>query len=269
MSCTLRRLFRFPLALLLLLPFAAAHSEELKHTVAAWPAGEWGNHRVRLVVGERADIVFLHVPWRRPDANPDQKDAILIDAATSKRVVNVLRVRIEREFGDLLFQPPTTPGEYYLYFMPYHSTGAWWSPTTSYLPPRDKPEAAWAARCAPVLKKLAAGEVPGVPAVRVLEIQANDDFNRFDPMEVIATHKETEALRTANPDQPYLLFPEDRRYPIRMTDDLPERWITAGAAHAFKGEACRGEFYAFQLGVWACRQDVEKVAGAVYRPRSR
>jgi hypothetical protein len=105
-------LLRFPLSLLLLLPFAAARSEEVKRTVAVGPAGELGNHRVRLTVEQKADIVSLHVPWRRRDAHPERVDTILIDAATKKRVANVLRVRIERESADLLFQPPTAPGEY-------------------------------------------------------------------------------------------------------------------------------------------------------------
>jgi hypothetical protein len=75
-------------------------------------------------------------------------------------------------------------------------------------------------------------------------------------MEVIATASETSRLVAAHP-QPFLLFPEDRRYPIRMTDDLPLRWISVGPGSAFKGQAQRGEFYAFQVGVFAPRQAVE------------
>ena len=44
------------------------------------------------------------------------------------------------------------------------------------------------------------------------------------------------------------MFPEDRHYPIRMTEELPLRWIRRGPSSVFAGEALRGEFYAFQLG---------------------
>jgi len=54
----------------------------------------------------------------------------------------------------------------------------------------------------------------------------------------------------------YLIFPEDRLYPIRMTDDLPLRWVKLGPQSKFKGAAARGEFYAFQIGVYACRSDI-------------
>jgi hypothetical protein len=44
-----------------------------------------------------------------------------------------------------------------------------------------------------------------------------------------------------------------------MTDDLPQRWVQAGANTAFRGEADRGEFYAFQIGLFAARRMVPAV----------
>ncbi len=32
----------------------------------------------------------------------------------------------------------------------------------------------------------------------------------------------------------YLVFPEDRRFPIRMTDELPLRWVKAGPGKEFQ-----------------------------------
>ena len=55
-----------------------------------------------------------------------------------------------------------------------------------------------------------------------------------------------------NPNQ---VWPEDRRYPIRMSHTLPLRWVSAGAAppnaSVLKAQARRGEWFAFQLGVHA------------------
>ena len=99
----------------------------------------------------------------------------------------------------------------------------------------------------------------GIPVANVLEIQAINEFNRFDPMEVIATAEEMKKLLAAHAGKPYLLFPEDRRYPIRMTDELPQRWIQAGPSDAFQGKADRGEFYVFQIGVYATGQDLKNI----------
>ena len=55
---------------------------------------------------------------------------------------------------------------------------------------------------------------------------------------------------------PCYLFPEDRRFPIRMTDELPLRWVKSGPGKEFHGEAQRNEFYVFQIGVWAARTNL-------------
>ena len=188
-----------------------------------------------------------------------QKEIIVIDAATSKRVNNVLRVRIEREFGDLLFQPPAAPGEYYVYYMPYRYIGCCWWPTTVYTLPTDTANPAWAKACQPLVNRVTAGDTQGIPAAKVLEFQAINDFHRFDPMEVPATAAEMRKLQAAHAGRPYLLFPEDRRLPIRMTDELPLRWIESGPSGSFHGAACRGEYYVFQVGVYAMGQDLENV----------
>ena len=70
-------------------------------------------------------------------------------------------------------------------------------------------------------------------------------------MEVIATAAETRELTSAHLDAAMLLFGEDRSHPIRMDRDLPYRWIERGAFRRFEGTADRGEFYAFQVGVYA------------------
>jgi hypothetical protein len=97
------------------------------------------------------------------------------------------------------------------------------------------------------------------PEAALVELQAVDEFNRFDPMEVIATAAETQALLDRYPDRAFLLFPEDRRLSIRLSDDLPYRWVETGPRETFKGEADRGEFFTFQVGLWAARQTVGEV----------
>ena len=236
----------------------AAGVEEPPYGVGDWPES-FGNHRARIQVTEKADAVWVHIPWRRRDAKPESKEIVVVDATTNQRVENVVRVNVQRESGDLLFQPRTVPGEYYVYYMPYKYTGSPYFPVAVYTPPTAATDTAWAKAAEPLAKRVTAGDVARIPAAKVLEFQAINEFHRFDPMEVVATAEEMKTLLAANPSKPYLLFPEDRRYPIRMNDALPQRWIQAGPSTAFRGEACRGEFYVFQIGVYATGQGLEDV----------
>jgi hypothetical protein len=53
----------------------------------------------------------------------------------------------------------------------------------------------------------------------------------------------------------WTLFTEDREHSIRRTNGLPKRWLNDRAGHTktFRGTAQPGEFYVFQLGLWAAK----------------
>ncbi len=78
-------------------------------------------------------------------------------------------------------------------------------------------------------------------------------------MQVVATRAEVAALEAQQPAAPFFVFAEDRTRPIKMASDLPLRWVRRGAGAPFTGDAMRGEFYPFQLGVYAARQDLADV----------
>lgn len=238
----------------------AKAEDKTRYTVGSWPVEGLGNSRARVLVTQQAEAVWVHVPWRRRDAQPENKDIIITDATTGKRIANVIRVRVNREFGDLLFQPPTAPGEYFVYYLPYKTEGWQYCPSTRYLPPSKTAEKAFVSACGPLVERVKAGKTEHLSAAKVLEIQAINDFHRFDPMELVASNSETKQLLAEHAGRPYLLFPEDRRYPIRMPGELPLRWIEAGPGNIFRGHACRGEFYVFQVGVYASRQTLEGLA---------
>ncbi len=238
---------------------SAAMAQDVPYGVGDWPEA-LGNHRARIRVEQPADAVWVHLPWRRRDAVPGRIDIIVIDAATNQRIENVLRVNIQRQSGDLLFQPVTVPGEYLVYYLPFKTEGSWYFPTTVYLPPGHTAQPAWVSACQPQVERLRSGNTVDLPAARVVEFQALNAFHRFDPMEVVASGEETSALVAAHSDRPYLLFPEDRQYAIRMTDELPLRWVRSGPSTSFVGEACRGEFYTWQIGLFASAQSVDEIA---------
>ena len=179
-----------------------------------------------------ADAVLAHVAWRRRDAKPEAKEIVVIDAATGARVANVARASVTREAGDLVFQPKTAPGDYYVYFLPFLMTGRSNYPTIDYPKPVDWADTEWLARNHLTREGLAGGAWQALPAARVVEIQSSDAFEAFTPMEVIATADETRALLEKHPGEAFLLFPEDRSHPIRMTGDLPKRWVGSRGGRA-------------------------------------
>jgi hypothetical protein len=68
--------------------------------------------------------------------------------------------------------------------------------------------------------------------VTVISVQAQvispEKFNAQAPMEIKATSEKVARLVESYAGKNYLLFPEDRGNPIRMTDAIPQRWIEKG-----------------------------------------
>lgn len=56
----------------------------------------------------------------------------------------------------------------------------------------------------------------------------------------------------------WTVFTEDRAHSIRWSNGLPKRWLAdlSGHAQAFKGKAQPGEFFVFQLGLFAAKKDI-------------
>jgi hypothetical protein len=228
-----------------------------------WDADSLGNHRAVIKIENAADIVLAHIPWRRRDFNPEQKAIIIVDASTGKQVNNVLPADINREFGDILFQPATTPGEYYVYYLKHFMHGRSNYPTVTYPAFESKAEKGWLSKAQNSAKNL-----NSLPKSQLVQFQSIDPFNSFYPMEIIATKNEVEDLIKKNPAD-YLLFPEKRENSIRMTSDIPLKWIQDGAANQITGRALKGEYFTFQLGVFAVQKQLENIevqfSGLSYR----
>mgnify|MGYP005839547063 CR=1 FL=1 len=226
---------------------------ELPYGLGSWPEQGLGNHRAVLHVSEPAEAVWAHIEWRRRDLSPESKDIRVYDLTTGQRVTNVVRIAVMREYGDLVFQPATAPGDYGVYYLPYSPGTSNFDDAGTYFAPEETAEAQWMAAVQP------RDRWQQLPTAKVLRIEARQESHRMDPMEVIATAAESEELLRQYPQEPYLLFPEDRTRAIRMTDDLPYRWIRTGPSDQFTGEAQSGEYYCFQIGVWAARQSLARV----------
>lgn len=231
-------------------------AQDVPFGTGSWDSKSLGNHRAVLSLPIGGDVVHARIPWRRPDAHPEQKRIIAVEAETGQEITNLLALVVNNAYGEVLFQA-TKPGIYYIYYMPYKTQGTSY-PKVSYLPAENLADPAWVARNG--LRSETAGSFkPDCPEARVVEFQSIDAFNSFYPMEVIATPEEVAELLSGHSGKPFLLFPEDRSNPIRLADQLPRKWVKEGPKAEFMGETAKGEFYAFQLGLYAVAHDIADV----------
>jgi hypothetical protein len=229
-------------ALILLLPAFAAQAQKIPYTNCknCWVPDSLGNHRVVLTFNGTGKAAKVIIPWRRRDNDPENKRVIIEDAKTKQKVTNVKLGAITRESGEVVFEPTSGKGTYFVYYMPYKNEGRSNYPRGIYLKPENTASSAW-------LNSLGAN----IPVATVKEFQSIDAFNSFYPMEVIATKNETDALISKHKNESFLVFPEDRLNSIRMAKDLPQRWIELGPQSKYTAAALRGENFSFQLGIYA------------------
>lgn len=225
----------------------------------AWdPDSGLGNHRAVVTVKQAAGAVFVHLPWRRADSNPEKKKVLVVEARSGKFITNVWPLKVNNDGGDFVFEASEAPGDYYFYYLPYKIEGKNY-PVVTYLAADYEPEKTW-------LERYGLSPVPGsklkpssLPRAELIAFEAVDDFSRFYPMEVIATSEETAKIIETYKSEPFLIFPEDREHPVRIFDYLPLRWIEAGPQTKFEATVARGEYFVFQLGLFAHRQNLEKI----------
>lgn len=221
-----------------------------------WAPDTLGDVRAVVSVAVPSDYVKAFIPWRRRDKAPEQKSLVIMDA--DNNVVNdVLPLTINKEYGEVLFKAPKA-GRYVVYYLPYHTSGGPY-PKVTYPKYPDRSEAAWREQAERLAAKIAKGKAKDVAEASFLKFESLGDFNSFYPMEITATSEEKRQLTDKNADKPFLLFPEDRKYPIRMFDNVAYRQYAEGASGSFYGEATLNEYYVFQLGLWAFKGDVKGV----------
>lgn len=235
------------------LPFAP---DGIPFTVAdtMWRADMQGNHRAVVQVSDinGNTAVKAVLPWRRPDLRPETKKIIVVDAQTGQEIKNVEVSDFSSESGTVTFEPVSGKGLYYIYYLPYKYRKGWGDarygkPWNDYLPPVYEADDTW--------KSALSGDLP---EVEVLRFESRSKFDAFTPMGIIATVAETDSLLKQHPETP-ILFPEDRAFPIRLPHQLPVRWVKNGPAGSFAGVALRNEYYVWQIGVWAAREELNDV----------
>lgn len=219
---------------------------------AFWTPDTLGNHRAVVKVTENTEAVRASIPWRRKDHDAAQKGIIIVDATTGLQITNFLRETITREEGVLIFEPKTVPGNYYIYYLPYHTSGGPY-PKVEYRKETTQPAPAWLAK---IEKAIASFSIPNA---RFVQFQSRGDFNSFYPMEIVATSAEKEKLEKDNPGKAFLLFPENREHPVKMFKDIPYRWTVSGAFCPFAAKADQNEYFVFQIALWAKDREINEI----------
>ena len=251
----MQRQFFFVLFIAIILSYSGLSQQIIPYSV---PAEQWeekfGNHRAVIRIDRPADAVNINFLWRRHDLNPEKRRMMIINAANGTEVQNIYRVNIDNERCELVFGPADKAGEYYFYYLPYTPVTNFYH-SGDYLPPEGAPDSLWVFN-----HNLAEGSsrYTDVSSGVVTGLQARTEFHSFYPMEVIATDVELKNYLEDHRDS-YLVFPEDRKNPVRMNDALPLKWIEKAPAREFSGEAMRDEYYSFQLGIYASAEDLANV----------
>lgn len=224
-----------------------ALSQEVNFSVCenCWDPDSLGNHRAVVEVTSRGEVAKVTIPWRRRDLKPEDIN-ILVYSENGKQILNVSRGAINRELGEVFFEPIDGAGKYYVYYLKYLSSGRANYPTVDYPPFKSTATTSW-------LNKLKSART-----AEAISIQAIDELNSFFPMEVIATATEVNQLAASHAGN-FILFPEDRMHPIAMRHDLPYRWIKQGISKNFESKAMRGENFSYQLGLYASKEDVNNI----------
>jgi len=224
----------------------AGMAQDLSYSTGTWNSDSLGNHRVLVEVQESAEAVYCNIPWRRKDLNPEGKEIVIVSEKSGERVLNIIRINISRESGELIFEPVDGPGKYFLYYLPNTMSGSAYYPTVKYCIPHDLSDPSW---------KEKFESKTDLQVAKAVEMQSINEFHSFFPMEVIATKEETTSL-VEEQKKDFLLFPEDRLHPIKMWSDLPKKWIDRQYSQTFEAGVKRNESFAFQVGLFPVMKDI-------------
>ena len=218
-----------------------------------WNLG-FGNHRAVIEVPKKANAVMLDFKWRRHDKKTDDRRFLIINTKTGDTIPNIHRLTVSNETCKLVFGP-VEKGTYHFYYLPFKPDREWGSYRYNYLKKENSPSKHWME----VNQLEQSKKLNKLPKAICTEIQSRTNFDSFYPMEVIATQTEVDELLNSTSSD-YIAIAEDRRYPIKMRDYLPLKWIKDGLTHRFEGTAQKNEYYAFQIGVYASKANLENVS---------
>ncbi len=232
---------------LILILVSGCQSEEpglYRVATEPWPES-FGNHRAVLEISNDEEAIRIDLPWRRHDRDPQKRMLLLVSIETGDTVLNIHRIRVDGEKCEIL-AGPVKAGSYHFYYLPFEVQEGYGFYGKDYLPVEGPPAKEW----------LVGAEQGEAPLARLVCFEARTELDNFYPMEVIPFDSEKEAFLEVHSDT-FLLFTENRAYPVRMWDAIPLRWIHDPKLNHFSGSALRNEYYVFQVALYASKAEVE------------
>ncbi|MDO5572241.1 MAG: DUF6067 family protein [Bacteroidales bacterium] len=219
-----------------------------------WKVDMYGNHRALIFVKDSNNIL-VELPWRRPDLRPETKKIVVVDIKTGENIENVFVKSLTSEKGEIIFQPKTIPGNYYIYYMPYKYRKGWddaryGNPWNDYLPPIYNSDSIWVNKVSSNFDSYTKAEVKC--------FESRSSFDAFTSMGIIATKDEENKILSLHNENP-IIFTEDRCFPVRLTNNLPVRWIKNGPSNNFNGVARPNEYYVWQFALWCAHDSLNNV----------
>jgi hypothetical protein len=221
--------------------------------LSLWPES-FGNHRAVLEISKATDIAIVDLLWRRHDKNPENKRFIIVEAATGDTIQNIYRYSVNNERCRLAIGPVKKAGTYYFYYLPFEVQEDWGFYGKDYLKPEKSPSGTWVNRN----QMGNASKFSSYFVAKLKGFQSRSAFDSFYPMEVIPLSSEKKVFLSKFKND-YLIFPEERIFPVRMKDEIPLRWVEKGPSALFNCEAMKNEYFAFQIGVYAAKKSLENV----------
>ncbi|MBN2651123.1 MAG: hypothetical protein JXR63_01975 [Spirochaetales bacterium] len=206
-----------------------------------WPE-HLGSQRAVVSVSASDSNVEVSIPWRMK-FYPSNGDVIVIEAATGQEITQVAKKSADRISGSIQFRS-RAEGIYYVYYLPY-------IPDTTHGHFKGRYTRFFG-------KKSLSGQVLSDSAALV-KIESRTVFDSFYPMEVIATVDEVFLLKKNNSGKPFMIFCEDREFPVKTKKDLPLRWIESGEKTSIDLKAKKNEYYSFQIAVVAGNSDIQNL----------
>ena len=214
----------------------------------------FGNHRAVLEISKASAVTTLDLVWRRHDPKPENKRFLIISATTGDTISSIYRFAVNSERCKLVFGPVIKPGTYYFYYLPFQVQKNYGNYDKGYLKTEDAPSNEWVKEN----RVFDPSRFGSFPRAKVVGIESRSTFDSFYPMEVIPLLTEKKAF-LAKFKSNFLIFPEERSFPIRMKDEIPLKWIEKGPSGKFSAEALRNEYYAYQIGVFASMKALKNI----------
>ncbi|MBN2650797.1 MAG: hypothetical protein JXR63_00315 [Spirochaetales bacterium] len=201
-----------------------------------------GSQRAVVSVSVSDSNVMVSIPWRMK-FYPENANVIVVEAETGVEISQVYKQQADRFEGVIGFRS-RGEGLYYIYYLPYipdnthgHFKGRYttFSETNQSLGDfvRD--------------------------GAKLLKIESRTVFDSFYPMEVVATADEVFSLKKQNLDKPFMVFCEDRAFPVKTKRDLPYCWVESGEKISLELDAKKNEYYSFQITVLASGSDLKNL----------